>query len=206
MLECEGCHRFVHVTESSCPFCATPVVVTSEAQTSAVGLARMPTVALAAGLSLLACDKSDDEVGEGSETSSTAGDGDGDYSGSDYGGPPPCDELASAIPISIGANPINTTMTVDSFSTSCGDQTGTGPDQLLQFTAPTPAGVFAFELTGANFDGWLLEFNNYYCFADGGPQCTLNQGLEISLQDNETLYLIIDGTGGGTASVDVTQN
>jgi hypothetical protein len=234
MLECEGCHRFVRVTESSCPFCAIPVVVTS-----AVGLARMPTVALAAGLSLLACDRSgSDEAGEGNEVTtnpstsettagdgdgdtstagdgdgdtSTAGDGDGDtqetldYSGSDYGGPPPCDALENSIPINVGSNPINTTMSGNWADSACGDRVGTGPDEILQFIAPAE-GHFVFAVSNATFDAWLLEFG-YYCYAYGGPDCVLNQGLEIDMYEGETLHLIIDGStdGGGTASVDVTQ-
>src|SRR5690242_3110657 len=99
MLECTGCHRFVHATESSCPFCDVPLQLTS-----AAGVARLP-LAFVAGLSLFACTDSNDEAGEsnavttdpgstaGTESASTTGDGDGDMqetldysSAGDYGG------------------------------------------------------------------------------------------------------------------------
>jgi hypothetical protein len=222
MLECQGCHRYVHATESSCPFCAAPLLLTS-----AVSLARMPSVAFAAGLSLLACTESDDDAGESNavttdpstESASTTGDGDGDmgdgdgdtqetldYSGSDYGGPPPCEELETAIPIVVGSNPIDTTMSGNNFATQCGDDSfGTGPDQLLEFAAPA-TGQFTFALSSATFEGWLLT-SSYYCYANGELECMPNQAVDIQLGEGEILYLILDGStdGGGTASVDVTQ-
>jgi hypothetical protein len=190
MLQCEGCHRFVHATETSCPFCAAP------------GLARGPMVAFAAGLSLLACTDPDDDVGETNEVTSQET---LDYSGSDYGGPPPCEELDTALPIVVGSNPVDTTMSGDGFSTSCGDQLGTGSDRLLQFIAPA-AGNFTFTLTGANFDAWLLQSNSY-CYASGEETCVPNLAVDIDLVEGDTLYLILDSStdGGGTASVDVTQ-
>jgi hypothetical protein len=219
MLECQGCHRYVHATESSCPFCAAPLALTS-----AASLARRPLVALAAGLSLLACTESGDDSADGntvttdpstSESTSTSGDGDGDtqettgytdysdYSGSDYGGSPPCDELVNSIPISVGSNPVDTSMSVNNFSTECGDQTGTGPDELLEFVSPA-AGHFTFTLTSANFDAWLLR-SGYYCDTYGGVECMPNQGFDIEMIEGDTLFLILDGTASGTASVDVTQ-
>jgi hypothetical protein len=160
-------------------------------------------VAFAAGLSLLACTEPDDESGETNEevTSQETL----DYSGSDYGGPPPCEELDTAIPISVGSNPVDTTMSGDAFSTSCGDQLGTGSDQLLEFVAPA-AGHFTFTLTGANFDAWLLQ-SNYYCYVSGEETCMPNLAVDINLGEGDTLYLVLDSSadGGGTASVDVTQ-
>lgn len=215
MLECQGCHRYVHATESSCPFCAAPVVLTS-----AASLARAPMVAFAAGLSLLACTESDDDAGESnavttdpstSESASTTGDGDGDtqetldYSGSDYGGAPPCDEFNNAIPLTVGSNPIDTSMAGNDFGTYCGDQMGTGPDRLLEFVPPA-AGHFTFAVTAANFDAWLLQ-SGYYCYAYGETECMPNQSLEIDMVEGETLHLILDGSTdvGGIVSVDITQ-
>jgi hypothetical protein len=233
MLECQGCHRYIHATESSCPFCATPLVLTS-----AVSPARGPMVEFAAGLSLLACTDSNDDSGETnavttdpstssesdstssseSDSTSTAGDGDGDttvgdgdgdtldYGGSDYGGSPPCDELANAIPVNVGSNPVDTTMSSNYFVSYCGDQMGTGPDQMLEFLAPAD-GQFTFAITGANFDAWLLQ-SGYYCgLYYGTGECMPNQALDIDLVEGQILYLILDGPtdGGGTASIDVTQ-
>jgi hypothetical protein len=159
-------------------------------------------VAFAAGLSLLACTEPDDDAGETNEVTSQET---LDYSGSDYGGPPPCEELDTALPIVVGSNPVDTTMSGDGFSTSCGDQLGTGSDRLLQFIAPA-AGNFTFTLTGANFDAWLLQSNSY-CYASGEEACVPNLGVDIDLVEGDTLYLILDSStdGGGTASVDVTQ-
>jgi hypothetical protein len=216
MLECEGCHRYVHATESSCPFCAAPLALTS-----AASLTRAPIVAFAAGLSLLACTESGDDSADSNEVTtdpstsetatSTSGDGDGDtqetldYSGSDYGGPPPCDESGSAIPLTVGSNPVDTTMSGNGFATSCAGQAGTGPDQMLEFTAPAQ-GLFTFAITGANFDAWLLE-SGYYCYTYGEAACMPNQALGIDLTEGDILYLILDSAadGGGTASIDVTQ-
>jgi hypothetical protein len=166
--------------------------------TSAASLTRMPTVAFAAGLSLLACAESDDDAdGDTQETL--------DFSGADYGGPPPCDELANAIPIAVGSNPIDTSMSGDDFSTSCGDQVGTGPDLLLEFAAPA-SGHFTFALN-TSFDAWLL-YSDDYCYTNGEAECMPNQGFEIDLVEGATLYLIVDGStdGGGTGTVDVTQD
>jgi hypothetical protein len=219
MLECQACHRYVRATESSCPFCATPLALTS-----AASLTTMPMVAFAAGLSLLACTESEDDAGESnavttdpststseSESDTTSGDGDGDtqetldYGGSDYGGAPPCDEYYDAIPLAVGSNPVDTSMSGDDFGTYCGDQAGTGPDQLMEFVPPA-AGQFTFAITGANFDAWLLR-SGYYCFGYGEAECVPNQSLQIDLLEGETLHLIIDGAGdvGGTASIDITQ-
>jgi hypothetical protein len=196
MLECEGCHRYIHATESSCPFCTAPVTLTA-----AVSLGRAPMVAFAAGLSLLACKESDDEAGD----ASTTGNDNLDYSGADYGGPPPCEEVANAIPLSVGSNPVDTSMSGNDFVSECGDQSGSGPDQLLQFVAPA-AGQFTFALTGADFDAWLLQ-SNYYCYTVGEEACVPNQSLDIDLVEGQTLYLILDGASneGGTVSVDITQ-
>jgi hypothetical protein len=218
MLECQGCHRHVRATESSCPFCGADVLLTS-----APGTGSFPLVAFAAGLSLLGCSEPDDEAGDSnatttesstdtstSETSSTTGDGDGDTQttleddGTAYGGPMPCSELDNAIPIAVGSNPIDTSMSGNEFDTSCGDQQGAGPDELLLFQAPA-AGTFNFALTGATFDAWLLR-SGYYCGAYGVSECVPNQALDIAVVEGEDLYLIIDGpTDGGAVSVDVTQ-
>ena len=198
-------------TESSCPFCGAAVVLTAASTVS------LP-LAFVAGLSLLACTDKEDEAGDDltsdptSETVSTAGDGDGDtqettdytdYGGSEYGGPPPCDELASAIPLALGSNPIDTAMSGDDFVTMCGDQQGTGPDSILQFSSPA-AGVFSFAVSGASFDAWLLQFG-FYCEPYASDLCAPNQALDIELFEGQTLYLIVDGAAGGAASIDVTQ-
>jgi hypothetical protein len=224
MLECRGCHRYIHATESSCPFCAAPSTLTS-----AASLAKGPVVAFAAGLLLLACTETNDDSGDSnavttdpssseslsssgeSETASTNGDGDGDTQetldngGSDYGGPPPCDEIHNTIPVTVGSNPVDTTISGNGFSTYCGEQLGTGSDQLLEFI-PTDAGHYTFALTGANFDAWLLRSNSY-CYAYGQLECMPNQGFDIDLAEGEILKLILDGSteGGGTASIDITQ-
>jgi hypothetical protein len=240
MLECKGCHRYIHATETSCPFCAAPLALASAASFS-----KGPMVTFAAGLSLLACIESSDDSGESnavttdpstsesasssSDTTSTAGDGDGDttvgdgdgdttvgdgdgdtqetldYSGSDYGGPPPCDELGSAIPLIFGSNPVDTTMSGNAFNTSCDDQFGSGPDLMLQFIAPLD-GNYNFALTGANFDAWLLE-SGYYCYAYNEDACVLNQAFYTDMLQGQLLYLILDSPtdGGGTVSIDITQ-
>jgi hypothetical protein len=188
--------------------------------TSAASLSTVPMIAFAAGLSLLACTESSDDAGESnavttdpstSESTGTTGDGDGDtqetldYSGSDYGGAPPCDELGNTIPLSVGNNPIDTSMSGNDFTTSCGEQVGTGPDRLLEFAAPA-AGQFTFAVTADSFDAWLLQ-SGYYCNAYTEAECVPNQSLDIALVEGETLYLILDGStdAGGSVTVDITQ-
>lgn len=187
--------------------------------TSAASLATVPMVAFAAGLSLLACTESNDDSGESNAVttdpstseSATAGDGDGDtqetldYSGSDYGGAPPCDELSNTIPLTVGSNPIDTSMAGNDDNTSCGGQVGIGPDRMLEFVSPA-AGQFTFGVSADNFDAWLLR-SGYYCSAYSEDECVPNQALDIQLVEGEVLYLIVDGAtdAGGSVSVDITQ-
>jgi hypothetical protein len=224
MLECEGCHRHVHATESSCPFCAAPLA-------SAAGLASAPMVALAAGLSLLGCTQSGGDSGDSnavttdpstsesaSTSTSTSGDGDGDgdtqdtldtlddYSGSAYGGPPPCDDLADAIPLTVGSNAVDTsTSGGNDITTNCMGLLGNAPERMLEFVSPA-AGHFTFAIMDAIGDNWLLQ-SGYYCYAYDQGTCVPNQSLGIDLAEGETLYLILDGTTdfGGPATIDVTQ-
>ena len=214
MLSCRDCHRHFHADETSCPFCDTPVALTSAPNSIVTSV-----VAFAAGLSLLACTESGEESGESNasttdlssttDMSSTMGDGDGDmqettdYSGADYGGPPPpCDELNAAMPLNVGNNPVDTTNGSNGFVTSCGDASGTGPDQVFVFNAPADAS-FSFAMT-TNVDAWLLQFGNYYCYTYG--QCVMGESLDIVMAEGETLHLIMDGSAGGAASIDITQN
>lgn len=214
MLECQGCHRFIRASESSCPFCGVPSTLTSATSVGSLQLA------FAAGLSMLACDSGEDSgdtnavttdqsSSETSETS-TSGDGDGDtqetldYSGSDYGGAPPCEELQTAIPIAVGSNPIDTSMAGNDHGSYCGDLQGTGPDDILEFSAPAD-GHFTFTPT-ANFDAWLLE-SGYYCYPYGGNECAAGQALEIDMLEGQILYLMLDGASdaGGTVTIEVSQ-
>lgn len=209
MLPCPGCHRHVRADESSCPFCGAALALTSS------GSSMSPLVALAAGLSLFACTESGDDSADGntttsmSETSATMGDGDGDtqdpdYSGSDYGGPPPCEEIGSAIPLNLGANQVDTTNNTNDFDATCGSNAGSGPDQIYEFISPS-AGDFHFELAGVNADSWLLQIG-YYCDIYGGVMCTLGNALDISMGENEVIHLILDGSAGVAGTLNVTQN
>lgn len=211
MLPCPGCHRHVRADESSCPFCGAALALTSS------GSSMSPLVALAAGLSLFACTESGDDSADGNtttsmtETSATMGDGDGDtqdpdYSGSDYGGPPPCDALDNAIPINVGANPVDTTNNANSFDATCGSNAGSGPDQVYQFISPA-AGDFHFELAGVNPDAWLLQFGNYYCDIYGNSStCVPGNALDITMNESDIIHLILDGTAGVAGTINVTQN
>ena len=61
---------------------------------------------------------------------------------------------------------------------------------------------FSFALN-ANFDAWLLPFGGYECYSYG--ECQPMAPLQIQLAEGELLFLLLDGSAGGAASIDVTQ-
>ena len=214
MLPCPSCQRHVRAAETHCPFCATPLRTTA-----APSPLTASAVALAAGLSLLACTDSGDgetnavttDPDSNTATGTSLGDGDGDpnetedWGGGDYGGPAPCNELDGAKTIILGDNAVDLASSVNDWASSCGDINGDGPDELLRFTAPAAAS-FTFGVS-AGFEGWLLEFGEYGCFPYSSNTCLPDQMLSFDLPEGATITLIVDTSAGasGTATVSVTQ-
>ncbi|KIG18864.1 hypothetical protein DB30_07200 [Enhygromyxa salina] len=228
MIPCSGCHRHVRTDALACPFCAVPLAVTP-APTSA----RISSVALAAGLMLLACKPEPDDAGETTattgtdtdtttsesgtttdptttESGTTLGDGDGDTetdtesSGADYGGPPVCPEAVEALPLTFGSNAVDITDASNTFTSSCGSLDGTGPDQVYQFVAPS-TGTYVFTLLSNGLDGWLLEFSEYDCFPILSDECMPQQDLIIPMSEGEILLINLDSSAGGTGSIEINQ-
>ncbi|WP_146158024.1 hypothetical protein [Enhygromyxa salina] len=215
MIPCSGCHRHVRADSLSCPFCEVPLAAVPAPTTQ-----RISTVALAAGLSLLGCtepgDPGDSETNAATtsaetESGTTLGDGDGDTQetfeegGADYGGPPVCPESNESAVLSVGSNPIDLTDAGNTFTSTCGSQSGSGPDAVYQFTAPS-AGTFDFELVAPSIDGWLLEFDTYDCFPYVPADCVPTPSLNIELAEGQTLYISLDSTAGGPGTIEVTQS
>ena len=187
MLPCARCHRHVRADETTCPFCQAPLAT----QANQPSPLRASAAAVAAGLVLLACPDPSDPL---------------ELSGADYGGPPPpCDAVQSAIALDLGANAIDTTASGDDFDSSCGNERGDGPDQLLTFHAPS-TGTFSFELDGSFADAWLLEFGTYECYPYGGNGCVPNQALSIQMSEGGYVTLIVDSAAtGASGTLTVTQ-
>lgn len=156
--------------------------------------------ALAAGLSLFACTT-------GGETQETAEFGGSEFGGADYGGaPPPCDDLDAAKPLVLGSNPVDTTTNTDDFTSSCAQLQGAGPDELYEFI-PQTAGNYSFSLVDPSFEGWLLNFGSYDCSPYFSNHCDpAAPSLDIELGEGSVLYLTLDGTAGGTGTIEVTKN
>lgn len=98
----------------------------------------------------------------------------------------------------------NTSASGDDFAEFCGDQQGSGNDELLEFVAPA-AGQFTFSVT-SDFDAWLLQTGTY-CYGYGVSECAPNQALQIDMAEGEVLNLMLDGPAGtgGATTIDVTQ-
>jgi hypothetical protein len=224
MLVCHGCQRHVRVEEPSCPFCGT-AIATITAPTCLPAGGRLGSLALTAGLSLLACGDGDSESGmtttANSESMTTVGDGDGDpnefseEAAADYGGPGewgdgdgdpdedtgsiPCDDYGPT-PALVGLNPV----TVDAGSLLQGSCGGIGPEAIYSFVAEVD-GQHTFAVIDANFEATLYvvgaicePLDEYACVA-------VPEVITGPMTMGEAVHVVVDSSGAaGTASLEIT--
>jgi hypothetical protein len=219
MLVCNDCQRHVRTEEPACPFCGAGI-----AMVTAPSPMRLGTVALTAGLGLLACgdrkDSDDMTVDTASETMTTLGDGDGDPNetldrgGSDYGGPEAwegdgdgdetdesitCDDFGPT-PALVGLNPV----TVDAGSllqASCG---GVGPEAIYSYYAEVE-GQHTFAVIDADFEATLYVVGAICDPLDEIACAPAPDVITMPMAIGEVVYVVVDSSGAaGTASLEIT--
>ncbi|KIG18771.1 hypothetical protein DB30_07786 [Enhygromyxa salina] len=194
MLPCPGCQRHIRPDHSACPFCARPTASAATLPTAGLSLA------FTAGLSLFACTTGDDS----SDTQQEQELDEQEFGGADYGGaPPPCDDTDDAQLLVVGSNAVDTTDAVNVFESSCDQLSGTGADVIYKFI-PESSGIYNVTLVNPDFEGWLLPFGDYLCEPYSPGECVPAQALEIQAYVGTSAYIILDGTAGGTATIDIS--
>lgn len=218
MLICHGCHRHVRVEEPSCPFCGTAL-----ATITAPNSGRLGSLALTAGLSVLACSDGDSNndgmtTTANSESVTTVGDGDGDPNefsesvAADYGGPSefgdgdgdpeegtPCADYGP-IPALVGLNAV----TVDAGSLLEGSCGGIGPEAIYSFVAEVD-GEHTFAVIDANFEATLYVVGTICEPLDELACVAVPEVVTVPMTMGQAVHVVVDSSGAaGTASLEIT--
>jgi hypothetical protein len=229
MLVCHGCHRHVRVEEPACPFCGTTIATITASGTAsctAPSSARLGSLALTAGLGLLACSTDGESesnsmtTSANSESMTTMGDGDGDpnefseEAAADYGGPNefgdgdgdpdegegiPCDDYGPT-PALVGLNAVS----VDAGSLLQGSCGGIGPEAIYSFVAEVD-GEHTFAVIDANFEASLYVVGAVCEPLDEYACVTVPDVITLPMTIGDVVHVVVDSSGAaGTASLEIT--